>query len=118
MDLSSKLENLIELSSKIRFFVPSTTEVTEEIDSSEIVTRVQSKFSEMFGGATTYNAIGCWTSPVAGLVKEKVTVVASFCNEKALEENIEEVLEMAKTIKAEMSQEAIALEINNKLYLV
>ena len=118
MDLQSKLANLISLSSNVRMFVPSTCDVDQEVDTTAHVARIQGRFSELFGGATTYKAVGCWKSPTAGLVTEKVTIVESHCTEQALGEGIDSVLELARTLRTELSQDAVAIEVNGKLYLI
>jgi hypothetical protein len=116
--LESKLSNLIELSSSVRVYVPSTVDTDTAADTSEVLARVQELLSSSFGGATTFDAVGCWVSPSAGLVRESVKVVQSHCDESALRANIDAVIELAESIKVELAQEAVALEINNKLYLV
>jgi hypothetical protein len=116
--LESELENLIVLSSNVRLYVPSTEEVNEACDNSLVVRETADLFSECFGGATIYKALGCWRSPAVGLVTEDVTIVESYCGEAELSENIRRVLLWAKAVKARMSQEAIALSVNGKLYFV
>ena len=115
---SKRLVNLIELSSNVKFYVPTTANVDQTIDTSAYVEKVEKLFSEWFGGATQYSALGCWQSPAVGLVKESIIIVESFCNEKALQENIEKVVDLAEEVKHFLTQESIAIEINNKLYLV
>lgn len=116
--LSSKLSNLIELSSSVRVYVPSTVETDVAADTSEVLARVQELLSTSFGGATTFEAVGCWVSPSAGLVKESVKVVQSHTDSATLAEKIDSVIELCEAFKAELSQEAVALEVNGKLYLI
>lgn len=113
---SKKLSALIELSSSVKIFVPSTIDINTTVDSSKIADSVLSQLSTMFGGATRYEALGCWVSPSSGLVKEKVTICQSFCTEAQLQQYIDDVVEIAESIKIEMRQDAVAIEVNNKLY--
>lgn len=115
---SKKLSNLIELSSSVQIYVPSTNNVNESIDNSEKVNKILSSLSDFFGGSTSFEAIGCWKSSVVGLVKEHVTICKSYCNESALQENIEKVIELCEKLKKDLNQEAISLEVNNKLYFI
>lgn len=115
---NKKLKSLIALRHNVRIFVPSTIDVDKELDNTGYVDAILKDFSEKFGGATSYLAMGAWSSPQAGLVKEKVTIVEAFCTEAQLEENIEKVIELAEDLKRELKQEAIALQINNELYFV
>lgn len=115
---NAKLTNLIELSSSVRVYVPSTTDIDTPTDSSEVLLRVQNNLTMWFGGSTTFDAVGCWSSPTVGLVKEAVKIVQAHTDEATLKNTIDKVIDLATWIKAEMSQDAVAIEINNKLYLV
>ena len=115
---NSKLQNLFKLSSKITVYVPSTININETIDNSEYVNKAATLLSECFGGATSTDALGYWTSPTAGLIKEKSTIVFAYCNEKDLENNIEKVIEFCADLKKELTQDAIALEINGEMYFI
>ncbi len=114
---NAKLQNMICLSSRISVYVPSTMH-DKEIDNSEFVDRMLTLFSECFGGATSSAAIGVWKSPVVGLIKEKVTIVYSNCTDSDLQAHIETILSAIETLKSDMAQEAISLEINGELYFV
>lgn len=72
------------------------------------------KLSSMFGGATRINANGCWLSDSCGLITENVTICYSFCNKY----NKRKVFEIAENLKSVFNQEAISVELNNKLYFV
>ena len=115
---NSKLKNLFKLSSKITVYVPSTVDINTEIDNSVYVNRTATLLSDCFGGATSTNALGYWTSPSAGLVKEKSTLVFAYCSENDLENNLEKVIDFCNKLKSELSQDAIALEINGEMYFI
>ena len=74
--------------------------------------------SECFGGATSTPALGYWTSPTAGLVKEKTTLVFAYADEKSLNENLDKVVTWCENVKTELSQDAIALELNGEMYFI
>ena len=115
---NSKLKNLFKLSSKITVYVPSTIDINTKIDNSEYVNRTATLLSDCFGGATSTNALGYWTSPSAGLVKEKSTLVFAYCSENDLENHLEKVIDFCDKLKSELSQDAIALEINGEMYFI
>ena len=96
----------------MRLFVP------EADDSAQRVEETAETFSGLFGGATSYKAVGYWQSDVDGLVREHVTIVEAFCDTDAVNREIDSVLDTAEQLKLSMKQEAVAVEINNKLYLV
>ena len=115
---NAKLQNLFKLSSKVTVIVPSTININEEIDNTPYVDQVASIMSQCFGGATASNTLGYWNSPSMGLVKEKSTTVFSYCTEKDLQENIDKIIDLCETLKTDMSQDAIALEINGEMYFI
>ena len=116
--MNKKLKNLIELSSSVQIYIPSTIDVNKEIDPIKYVDETLSYLSTLFGGATSFKAMGCWQSENAGLVKEKVIICKSFCNQSALENHIDSIISYCEKLKDTLSQEAISLEINNKLYFI
>lgn len=113
-----RLQNLFKLSSKVTVYVPSTIDINVEIDNTEYVNKTLKLLSECFGGATQTNALGCWVSPTAGLVKEKTTLVYANCTDNDLNEKIEKIIDWCEAMKNELSQDAIALEINGELYFI
>lgn len=115
---NSKLQNLFKLSSKVTVIVPATININEEIDNTPYVDRVATLMSECFGGATATHTLGYWTSPTAGLVKEKSTTVFAYCSESDLQSKIDKVIELCEVLKEEMKQDAIALEINGEMYFI
>lgn len=112
------LKNCIKLSSSIRIYVPSTVNVDEKIDSSEWINRSLSILSQEFGGSTASSALGAWISSKGDLIKENVTMVFSYARQEQLENSIEKIYEFCLEMKKELSQEAIALEVNGELYLI
>ena len=71
-----------------------------------------------FGGATSQEAVGIWNSRESGLIDEKIHRVHAYATAADLRKYMDEVLDYARKLKAELQQEAIALEINQKLTLV
>ena len=115
------LKNLIELWCSVKVFVPSTINVSQEANESTVSDMVNNCLvflSDKFWGSTSYEALGCWISQQQWLVKEKVVICESFTTTDWLHNNIESVIEYCEFIKKEMKQEAISLEVNNKLYFV
>ena len=118
MNATMKLKNMFKLSSKVTVYVPSTVDINKEIDTSAYIDNCATLLSNCFGGATSTNALGCWTSPTMGLVKEKTTLVFAYCTTEQLDEHIEKVIDFCESMKAELKQDAIALEINGEMYFI
>ena len=112
------LGNMIVYSSNVKVYVPSTQKVSHLIDNSAIVLSVETQLANMFGGATAYNALGAWVCEDGRTVTEPVTIVQAYCTTDQLEQHIASVVNICANIKAELSQEAVALEVNNQLYFI
>ena len=115
---NSKLQNMIELSSRLTIYIPSTVNVDEPIDNKKHVDEAAALLSGFFGGATSTEASGYWLSPSAGLVRERSTMVFTYCHEADLEAHIDEVIDYCEALKQTLTQDAIALEINGKMYFI
>ena len=115
---NSKLLNCFKLSGKISVYVPSTISINKKVNNKKQVDEVATLLSNCFGGATSTVALGYWDSPTAGLVKEKTTIVFAYCDNISLENNIDKVVEKCISLKKEMSQDSIALEINGEMYFI
>ena len=62
--------------------------------------------------------MGGWVGNNGDLITEKITIVYSYCKEEQLQEHIEAIYNYCLKIKKEMNQEAVSLEVNNKLHLI
>jgi hypothetical protein len=114
------LSHYFSLEHSIRLYVPGTVTIT--VGATEVqeatVLEVMDRFAGWFGGATSYRAQGAWKSPIAGLVIEDVVIVEAYASSDAVEAHLPNVLYLCEQIKMEMGQEAVALEYDNRLYLI
>lgn len=99
-------------------YVPSTVNVTEQADNREQVNKVMRDLSEMFGGATSTEAVGCWLTEDGRQVMERITKVYSFTTSAKAAEMFERVINLCEWLKREMKQEAISLEYNGQLKFI
>lgn len=118
MTTNKTLQNLFKLSSKVSILVPATINIDEEIDNTPFVEKTAALLAECFGGSTSSQALGYWKTAAGELVKEKTTIVYAYCKESDLQNNIEKIIDHAEQLKKDMSQEAIALEINGEMYFI
>jgi hypothetical protein len=112
------LKNLIPLEHNVKIYVPFTMNVNQQTDNSKFVDNTLNFLSIAFNGSTSYEAIGCWHSQELGLIKEKIVVCESYCKENELKKEIDPILSYCEGLKNQLQQEAISLEIDNKLYFV
>lgn len=117
----SIIENLVDRAERVHqisVYIPTTVAVNKKIDARNYVSRTLSFLGERFGGATCSQADGIWNSDKAGLVNEVVHIVITHTTEDDLNQHMDEVIEFVRNIKNELTQEAMALEINQKLILI
>lgn len=116
------LKNLdAPLTEKITIYVPTTLGVKGSAPAPMVETSiriVQHAFSLRFGGCTTTEGTGCYTSDSGELVTEKVYLVSANTTPAVLEEYLESMIFTAQLIKRQHKQEAVSLEVNGELYFV
>ena len=107
-----------DLNSKVAIYVPSTINVSEECDNTQYVKNTIKQLSTWFGGATATPAIGGWVSAAGVVVVENVSIVYAFCTTEQLQAHAEDIIALCDSIKHEMGQEAVTLEINRQVKFV
>jgi len=112
------LKQFIPLNHKISIYVPSTININETIDNSEYINETASRLTAVCGGATITSALGFWHSETVGNVTEKVNIIFAYVNNESFEKAIKETLSIANYLKSNLKQDAISLEIDNKMYFV
>ena len=113
--LNAKLVGMFSLSHKVAAYIPATININEQIDNTKYVEKMATIMSETFGGATATPASGFWMSDTAGLVKERTTIVFAYAESL---DNIDPVVEYLLTLKKELHQDAMALELDGKMYFL
>lgn len=113
-----KLKFKFDLDCKFAVYVPSTTDVNNSCDNTEMVKYVLAELSKLFGGATASKSVGAWMSDANGLVLEDVTIVYAFCTSEQAGGHFADVYAICDKIKREMSQEAVTLEYNGQVKFV
>lgn len=106
------------LNCKIAIYVPSTYDVDKSTDNSDMVRHVMSRMSDMFGGSTSTPAKGGWKTAKGDLVVEDITICYSYCTPALVDANFDAILDLCRTIKHEMKQEAVTLEYNNQIAFI
>lgn len=116
------LQDCFALSQNVRLYVPSTLNGQDKAPAQKVDRAVQDtlkRFSQWFGGATAYTALGAWFSQDRGkVITEQVVIVESFTTPEAVDNHLAQVVEWAETIKEQFAQESVAVEHDHTLYLV
>ncbi|TMV46326.1 DUF3574 domain-containing protein [Paenibacillus mesophilus] len=116
----SDLQKLSSLNHVVKIYVPSTVNgsipITEEAHE-QFVDQALTKFSSLFGGATSIGGNGGWIDENKRLIKEKVTIVYSFAD-KLDNQSLNDVVAYAKQLKKDLTQSSVSLEVDGKMYFI
>ena len=108
----------IDRSHQLVLYIPTTLAVDQTFDTTAYVERTLTFLGARFGGATSKQASGVWRSEMAGLVGETVYLVQTYATEADLMMHLDAVVAFIKGLKHELGQEAMALEVDQKLILI
>lgn len=100
----------------IAIVVFSTTDVDvplNENTAQELVVRVATHLTNLFGGATAVPAQGFYKSNAGNVVIEQVSIVYTFCDSLA---NLDEVAAFVAELRQEFGQESVAIIVDGGLY--
>ncbi|MCI5120033.1 MAG: hypothetical protein D3908_02340 [Candidatus Electrothrix sp. AUS4] len=114
----TRIVDQVERVHHISVFIPTTMDVDKEFDTSAYVQKTLEFLGERFGGATSTKGDGAWKSASQGMVNETVYIVIAYVTENELNNYIDNVIDFVKAVKKELNQEAMSIEINNKMILV
>ncbi|WP_413206692.1 cyclic nucleotide-binding domain-containing protein [Rhodospirillum sp. A1_3_36] len=102
----------------VGLYIPTTIDVDQTFDAQAIVEKTCDFLGQCFGGATVSKSRGVWRSDDKGLVGEDIFVVRSHCNEEKLNAHVPSITAYMKQLKGELSQEAMAMEIDGRLIIL
>jgi len=88
------------------------------VKSRGVIEEVERDFSRFFGGFTSYQVTGGWVNQAGSLVKEPVVRVFAFADGKEKSKRVNSIRAIARKIKEELDQEAVAVEVNGAMILV
>ncbi len=108
----------LQRSNQIALFIPTTYDVDKPLDTSKYIDATLAFLGKRFGGATSEEVKGIWNSSDIGLVGERLYKVHTFATSPDLQKYLNEVIDYMKQIKQDLKQEAMALEINQRLTLI
>jgi len=112
------LVDRLERSHNIGVFIPTTVDVNLAIDTRPFVDRTLNFLAQRFGGATCREAQGVWNSNQVGLVGETVYIVNTHVTKSDMDKYLDEVIAYIKGMKIELKQEAMAMEVNQRMTLI
>jgi hypothetical protein len=116
--VAATLADRLKRTNQVRVYIPTTVDVDQQLDTSVYVNEALELLGNLFGGATSDSAEGVWRSENAGLVGETVYIVTSYVTQPDLDRHLERILAFVDRMKHELKQEAMALEVNERLMLI
>lgn len=98
-------------------YVPSVTKDGNLLSNTEVVSFVETLLSKRFGGTTSYQVKGSWVNQKGELIQEDITRVQSFTSNLS-DNDIDFIESLAYSVKEDMIQEFVSIEIDNHMYLI
>ena len=93
--------------------IPSTSSkrrlAKTEVDDAK--RKVQTAFSDMFGGCTTTIGVGLWRGSLGALVQEKVQIVSSYAPAEHWTQHKAATLALASSVCEALSQDCVLLSV-------
>lgn len=116
----SRIADRLGRTNQIGIYIPTTTDVDQVVDTSGYIQETITFLGEIFGGASasTNEAHGVWNSDEVGLVSETIHIVRTYVTQAELDRYLGDVLEYVEGLKEALKQEAMALEVNQKLMII
>jgi hypothetical protein len=114
-------DKMFHLPFELAVYVPSTTNVSDSISTSEMRKRVketETYLAETFGGFTSSEKIGGYLSSKSTIVTEKVVPVTAFCSMEDFRKNKNKLINKLSVWAKAWGQEAIGFEFEGDLYYV
>ena len=114
-------DKMFHLPLEMAVYVPSTSNVSNEITEEELNERVnivKKRLAEMFGGYTSSGAIGGYVAQDGNLVNEKVVRVVAYGTEESFQKNKKQLVEQISKWADTWGQEAIGFEYEGDLYYI
>jgi CRP-like cAMP-binding protein len=102
----------------IGIYVPTTIAVNQQADTHACLDKTLAFMGQLFGGATSHQVQGVWGSQSADLVSETIFIVRSYVTRNDLDCHLPSVIEYVESLKQELKQEAMAIEVNQRLMLI
>jgi hypothetical protein len=114
-------DKMFHLPFELAVYVPSTTNVSDSISTTEMRKRVketETYLAETFGGFTSSEKIGGYLSSKSTIVTEKVVPVTAFCSMEDFRKNKNKLINKLSVWAKAWGQEAIGFEFEGDLYYV
>ena len=117
----NKQDSVFALPIEVSVLVPSTKNASDKIGKAEFANRIeetQNYLSTLFGGFTSQDAEGGYTSEEKGLINEDVYEVTSFASAKDFKNKFETLVNQVKQWCKSWGQESIGLILEGDMFYI
>ncbi len=101
----------------ICIYIPTTINRDESFDTSEIRDQLKKYMTCLFGGVTVLEADGTYKSG-QNIIVERVYIIKSFMKDDLMDLHLYDVLDYIDNLKRKLNQEAIAVEVNERVMFI
>jgi len=108
----------LQRNNQVALFIPTTYDVNKPVDTTKYIDETLAFLGKRFGGATSEEVKGIWNSNEIGLVGERLFKVHTYATPIDLQKKLNDVIEYVGRMKKDLKQEAMAIEINQRLTLI
>lgn len=118
-NLEKHLSEFVKMGSRIAIYVPTTINVDQTYETSKQVEDTLRFLSSKFGGSTAFKAQGAWAEGYdKAIVREDITICVAYTTEIKLDQSIKDLKIYCQSLKHELQQSAIGVEIQDAFYLI
>jgi hypothetical protein len=117
----NKQDSVFALPIEVSILVPSTKNASDKIGKAEFANRIeqtQNYLSTLFGGFTSQDAEGGYTSEDKGLINEDVYEVTSFASARDFKNKFETLVNQVKQWCKSWGQESIGLILEGDMFYI
>lgn len=106
------------LNHKITVYVPVIEPLKKTREMGNYTAKIATELAGLFGECTVTKSNGYWVDDTGNLIEDKINLCYSFTDSKTLEANRLKVREICETMKEELQQIEVSLEIDNILMFI
>ena len=108
------------LEHSVSVYVPSVDRKGDKLireQRKSVTNNVRNTLTRRYGGTTSFQALGSYSNG-SDTVTETVTIVKSFVSSEQLQEATQTCIQLAEIVKAQLEQDSVAVQIDERLLLV
>lgn len=106
------------LNHKITLYVPIIEPIKKARQMGNYTAKIATSLAGLFGGCTVTKSNGYWVDDTGNLIEDKINLCYSFTDSETLDANRIKVREICESMKTDLQQLEVSLEIDNILMFI